>query len=156
MPPLLRSRAALVALFVTLLIPIGMSSLRGLTHVLTCSEQVETPFTVIFGEGDPIVLSSVTLMAGDAPGLCGGLEVDIQAATTSADEAELTLVLANATEFPWRGTVNMELRDQGLMGTTLIPVNVGRVEVAATVTERLSVRLGEGAHEFNGRLLIGP
>jgi len=156
MPPLLRSRAALVALFVALLIPIGLSSLRGLTHVLTCSDEVETPFTVIFGDGDPIVLSSATLIAGDEPGLCGGLEVEIQASTTDAEEAELTLVISNATEFPWRGTVNMELGDQGVMGTTLIPVNIGRVEVEATATELLLVRLGAGAHEFNGRLLIGP
>lgn len=56
MPSILKSRIALVALIGVFLIPIMSSSLRGLTHVLTCEGSVETPFSVVVEEGtDPIV-----------------------------------------------------------------------------------------------------
>lgn len=138
------------------LIPVGMSSLRGLTHVLTCSDEVATPFTVIFGDGEPIVLSSTALVAGEPPGLCGGVGVDIQASAGADDHALLALTIDNSTEFPWRGTVNIALGDGGVVSDLLIPVPIGRVEAGGTATETLLVRLGEGAHEIDGSLLIGP
>ncbi|MGH2809124.1 MAG: hypothetical protein ACRDKT_17810, partial [Actinomycetota bacterium] len=62
MPPILRSRLALVALMGAFLIPIGMSSLRGLTHVLSCKQEARQPFTVIVSPvGEPEVLSSMRI-----------------------------------------------------------------------------------------------
>ena len=70
MPSILRSRVALAALIGVFLIPIVGTSMRGLTHVLTCEDQVETPFTVVIDEGAaPIVLSSRQLTAGEDEGL---------------------------------------------------------------------------------------
>lgn len=156
MPAILKYRAALLALLAVFLIPIGLSSLRGLTHVLTCADEVETPFTVIFGDGEPIVLSSASLVAGETGRLCGGLAVDIQAAAISDSEAELTLFIDNQTEYPWRGTINVALGEQSMMGSILIPVSVGRLAAGSSASETLPVRLGDGTHEFNGRLLVGP
>ena len=51
MPSILKSRIAIVALLAVFLIPVGTSSLRGLTHVLTCEAEVEKPFSVIFEDG---------------------------------------------------------------------------------------------------------
>ena len=156
-PNILKSRVALVVLLAVFLIPIGLSSLRGLTHVLTCDEEVATPFTVIFDEGTAMVLSSVAITAEDSsPTLCDGILVDVQASTPTLDTAELTLIVTNTTEFPWRGTINLELGDQGVMGTTLIPINIGKVDPQAFQTEVVKVNLEDGAHEFGGRLLIGP
>jgi hypothetical protein len=64
-PNILRSRVALVALLVIFLIPIGLSSLRGLTHILTCSEEVVTLSTVIFDEGSAMTLSLVAITDDD-------------------------------------------------------------------------------------------
>ena len=43
MPSALRAQVALIALLGVLLIPIGTSSLRGLTHILTCQESAAAP-----------------------------------------------------------------------------------------------------------------
>lgn len=156
MPAILKSRIALVAVLAALLIPIGLSSLRGLTHVLTCAEEVATPFTVIFEGQDAIVLSSATLTPDEPAGLCGGLDVDIAASTSGTDTAQLTITVDNPTEFDWRGTINVALTDGGALGPLIIPVPVGRVEAGGSAEKQLDVRLAQGTHEFNGRLLIGP
>ncbi len=156
MPSILRSRTAIVALLAVFLIPIGMSSLRGLTHILSCDEEVATPFTVIFEDGEALVLSSVAIVAGEEPTLCDGLVVDIQASTRGVDQATLQLMLLNTSEFTWRGTVNVALGDETMMGDVLIPVAIGAVPAGGRSTEVLVVNLGEGVHEFGGRLLIGP
>src|SRR3546814_7832459 len=50
MPSALRAQVALVGLLAVLLIPIGTSSLRGLTHILTCQDDSATPFSVVVPE----------------------------------------------------------------------------------------------------------
>lgn len=158
MPTILKSRIALVALMAVFLIPLGMSSLRGLTHISTCEGEVEKPFSVVFEDGEAIVLSSVTISADDDPaaGLCGGIVVDVQASAPSLDSAELTLIITNNSEFSWQGTVAIKLGDLGMMGQSIIPVAIGEVEPGATESETIEFSLGDGFHEFNGSLLIGP
>ncbi|HVM12528.1 MAG TPA: hypothetical protein VM638_08660, partial [Actinomycetota bacterium] len=82
-----RGRVALFALFAVMLIPLGTSTLRGLSHVLICAEDVATPFTLTVEPGEePTVTSSQTIerdappASGVAPTpspsagrLCGGL-----------------------------------------------------------------------------------
>lgn len=139
------------------LIPMFTSSLRGLTHVLTCQEEVAQPFTVVFEDGEALVLSSVVVTSDDPdPGLCGGLIVDVQARALDNTRAALTLIVTNATDTPWRGTVNVALGDTGLLGARLVPISIGKVGPGETDSETLEFRLGEGYHEFSGSLLIGP
>lgn len=156
MPSILKSQIALVALLAVFLIPIALSSLRGLTHVLTCAEEVSTPFTVIFDEGEALVLSSTAIVAGDEPTLCGGLVVDMQASTVGADQADLVLFVSNRSDYDWRGTVTVALGDPGILGEVLIPVPIGSVGAGESASETLMVTLGEGSHELSGRLLVGP
>lgn len=155
-PSILRSRAATVLLMGVFLIPISLSSLRGLTHVLTCDEEVATPFTVILENGEALVLSSTAIVAGQDPTLCDGLVVDVRASTLGNDQATLDLLVSNTSGFDWRGTVNVALGDQGVIGDVLIPVSIGEVAAGKSVSETLVVSLDEGTHEFGGRLLIGP
>lgn len=158
MPSILKSRIAIVSLFAVFLIPIGTSSLRGLTHVSTCEAEVEKPFSVIFDDGDAIVLSSAVITADEAAqnGICGGIDVDLQAATPDDENAEMTVIVTNNSEFTWRGTVAIALGDLSMMGTQIIPVSIGTVSPGATESETVTFRLGEGFHEFSGSLLIGP
>lgn len=158
MPSILKSRVALVSLLAVFLIPLGTSSLRGLTHIATCEAEVEKPFSVVFEDGEAIVLSSVAITAEQAQevGICGGLEVDVQAAVPTLDQAELTIVVTNHSSLAWRGTVAMALGDLGMMGRRIIPISIGSLAPGATDTETISFRLGEGFHEFSGSLLIGP
>jgi hypothetical protein len=157
MPSILRSRLALIALMGAFLIPIGMSSLRGLTHVLTCEERSATPFTVVVPpEGPPEVLSSTRITRaepGESAGpedICGGLSLDIGARSSGGDEVVLILPITNNTEELWRGSVTLDL------GTTSVPVDIGEIPAGETATDRVSFEPEEGQVEIAGSLLIGP
>lgn len=157
MQPALRSRVALVGLLAVLLIPIGTSSLRGLTHVLTCKEASATPFSVTaIDEQPPVVLSAAAIRPEqDGPDatleLCGGLTLDIRIGARVEDRADLTLLITNGTEYGWRGSVQLDL------GGTMLPVDIGAIGVGETAEETFEVRLQPGrSYEVAGSLLIGP
>lgn len=151
MAPILRSRLAVAALLGVFLIPIGSSSLRGLTHVLTCSEEVESPFTVVVGaDGTALVVSSTQIVAGEEPGLCGGLEVIMSARPEGVGRLALTVEVSNGTTHPWQGTIDLTLDGNG------IPVDIGRVRPGEIEQDTVVFRLEAGSHELAGALLIGP
>jgi len=160
----LKHRAAVFALFGVMLIPVGTSTLRGLTHVLTCQQDVATPFALIIEEDEePTVISSQTIERGEEPveetpageaapvgRLCGGLSVNLSARTLGPGRVAMTVPITNHTEFPWQGTVLFQV------GETRLPIDVGRVEPGATGTDVVEFTLGQGDHELTGALLIGP
>lgn len=151
MPSILRSRVALALLLGAFLIPIGMSSLRGLTHLLTCDEAVATPFTLVVPErGDPTVVSSTTIERGQQGGLCGGLFVNPQARAEGSRKVAMTLPIENRTEFGWQGTVKL------VLGSVTIPVGIGEIAAGATESDTVHLELDPGSHEISGSLLIGP
>jgi hypothetical protein len=151
MPPILRSRIALLALMGAFLIPIAMSSLRGLTHILSCQEQSKQPFTVIVPKnGPPEVISSSRITRGQTNELCGGLVLDNSARSKAANEITMVLSITNKTKYGWRGTVSVAV------GDTKIPVDIGTIEPHQTVTDSVDFHLDEGTQEVGGELLIGP
>jgi hypothetical protein len=128
-----------------------MSSLRGLTHILTCEEVVPTPFTLVVpAEGPPEILSSFVLIAGEEEGLCGGLEMDMRAGSTAEDDVEMTLLVTNNTHYSWHGTVQLRLQD------LQVPVDISKIDPGETGSDSVNVKLREGSHEIEGSLLIGP
>ena len=65
-----------MALLGAFLIPILLSSLQGLTHILTCQQATNVPFTVQLPEhGQATISSSAVITREQANGLCGGLRV---------------------------------------------------------------------------------
>lgn len=150
MPAILRSRLALLALLGAFLIPIGMSSLRGLTHVLTCKQEAKQPFTVIVTDGDPEVLSSMRIGRSDTGRLCGGLTLETKARAGTGGNIMLVLPIENQTPYPWRGTVSVRI------GKTTIPVDIGAVPPGETRQDTIDLELKKGTTELNGSLLIGP
>ena len=152
MPSILRSRLALFAMLGAFLIPIGMSSLRGLTHLLVCQEKVRQPFTMIVPpDGEPEILSSLRITRADQGGeICGGLTIDPRARGDGPGEISFFLPVTNNTDQLWRGTIGLRL------GRTQIPVDIGEVGPGQTVTDTVILTLDEGTHEISGSLLIGP
>jgi hypothetical protein len=133
------------------LIPIGMSSLRGLTHVLTCDDEVTTPFTLVVPErGEPTVVSSTTIERGQEGGLCGGLFVNPEAEAEGPGRVAMTLPIQNRTEFPWQGTVKL------VLGDITVPVGIGEIPAGETESDTVHLDLDPGSHEISGSLLIGP
>lgn len=151
MPSALRSRLALFALLGAFLIPIGMSSLRGLTHVLTCKESAETPFTLITPEGEePQLLSSSRITADTEEFLCGGLSLNMGARAQGPGKVDMILPITNHSEYLWQGTVTL------VVGDTSIPADIGKIPAGETRTDTLELTLDPGELEVNGSLLIGP
>lgn len=149
--PLLRSRLALIGVLGVFLIPIAVSSLRGLTHVVTCSQATNVPFTVSLPQGaDPTVSSAATFTRDDASSLCGGLTLDMHVGRVDADTLRVALPIHNGTAHAWQGTVKLDL------GSTPVPIRIGRIAKGKTSTQSIKVHIDRGTHEINGSLLIGP
>ena len=151
MPLTLRSRAALFALLAIFLIPVGMSSLRGLTQVVTCTEQTAAPFTLQITEGaQPVVVTSARIEPGGPPDICGGLVLDLRARGESPQEVTMIVIVANPTEALWRGTVQL------VIAGTSYPVPIGRVEPGSSGQAEIRHTLRPGSYDLSGSLLIGP
>jgi hypothetical protein len=157
MPSALRAQVALITLLGVLLIPIGTSSLRGLTHILTCQDSAAAPFTIqVPEEGPPTIQSSQILERnpdGSVPdqSVCGGLTLDVFMGSDREDRADVTLSITNASEFGWRGSVKLQV------DAIDIPIDIGEIEAGQTATDSFVLRLDEGSsYEVEGDLLIGP
>lgn len=158
MPSALRAQVALIGLLAVLLIPIGTSSLRGLTHVLTCQDRSATPFAVEVPEdGPPVISSSTVIERGDdgdvvANEVCGGLVLDlVMGPQPEDDKALMTLRITNHSDYGWRGSVQLDL------GGTEIPIHIGDIPAGATAEDTFDVNLDRGRrYEIEGNLLIGP
>ena len=133
------------------LIPIGTSSLRGLTHILTCEDATEIPFTLVVPEdGPPVIVSSNVIVRDEPEGVCGGLVLDMGVGPSDPGRVLLRLPITNNTDFDWQGTVSLKL------GGTLIPVEIGEIKAGETGEDTIKVNVDPGEIEVNGSLLIGP
>lgn len=135
------------------MIPIGQANLGGLTHVLTCKQQIEQPFTVVIPPdgGEPELLSSLRISREEVDtSLCGGLTVDPGVSTAGRGTIVMSLPIHNESAYLWRGTVTLRL------GKTSIPVGIGEVPAGETRSEDVKFDLKEGTFELNGALSIGP
>ncbi|MFP5331036.1 MAG: hypothetical protein ACLGHX_01535 [Acidimicrobiia bacterium] len=151
MPAVLVSRIAMYLFVSIFLIPLGLSSLRGLGHTLTCRAAVESPFQVILDEDNAPVLTSATVLSVDEPPtLCGGLRVNISIAIDDDGRVAVTLPIENSSPHDWHGTVQLDIEG------TRIPVSIGHVPAQETASETIELRLPEGTTEFVGSLLVGP
>lgn len=150
-PSVLRLRVALLVLLGAFLIPIATSSLRGLTHVLTCRERTQIPFTLVRPEnGDPVIVSSSTITRGQAKGVCGGLVLDMEAGRIEGDRVAVRLPITNTSTHDWRGSVDLRI------GDATVPVSIGRIGAGKTAVDTVHVRVKPGQLELQGSLLIGP
>ncbi len=137
-----------------LLIPVAMSSLRGLTHVLTCQNLDKSSFTMLIPpEGGQVSLLSSTRVERDEveAGLCDGLFLDMAARITEDGEVvQMEVPITNRSEFDWKGTVKLVLNG------TSIPVDIGEIKSGETAVDTVDFSLDEGTFELQGSLLIGP
>lgn len=153
LPSSLRAKVALVVLLGILLIPVATSSLRGLTHVLTCEDEVVATLSIdnSAAQDASVLLSADSTQRGEVEGLCGGLLVDLQLTTVETGRAEVRVSIANPTDDDWRGTIELHF------GDTAVPVAIGSIPRGATATDDVQLRVEPGkSYEITGRLLIGP
>ena len=142
----------MVTLLGIFLIPVANSTLRGLTHVLTCEAAVDATLQIDNTVGDDsVLLSADTLTADDEDGLCGGLTVDLQLASTTEDAADVVVEIVNDTDVDWQGSVELEF--SGIS----VPVAIGDVAAGETATDTITLNIEpDRTYEISGTLLIGP
>lgn len=154
LPAALRARIALVTLVALLLVPVGTSSLRGLTHLLACREAVDATLAVSAGAAGPTAGSAASVTREDVeeePTLCGGLVVDLELARVRDSRADVVVAVTNRTTLDWRGTVELEI------GGTEIPVDIGRVPAGTVARDTVELRVEpDRSYEITGTLLLGP
>ena len=152
LPTSLRARIAMVTLLAIFLIPLATSTLRGLTHVLTCEAEVEATLIIDSTvDDDAVLLSADTITAEDEAGLCDGLIVDLQLASTTAEEATVAIEITNRSDTDWQGSV--ELAFSGID----VPVAIGSIDAGDTATDTVDLAIEPGRdYEIRGTLLIGP
>jgi hypothetical protein len=157
MPSALRAQVALIGLLAVLLIPISTSSLRGLTHILTCRERSASPFSVDVPDNGPPVISSSTVIERNPDGtatsaeVCGGLVLDLQMGSRRENRADVTLTILNHSDYGWRGSVQLHL------GDTDIPIDIGHIDRNGSASDTFELRLDSGrSYQIEGSLLIGP
>jgi hypothetical protein len=129
-----------------------MSSLRGLTHVLTCEHEAKTPFSVFVPRhGPPLVATSSRLVRGESSTVCGGLTLNMAARVISPTRLAMVLPIQNKSSYLWRGSVKL------VLGKTSIPVDIGSVPAGTTRTAEVpfDVAVGTSDH-IVGSLLVGP
>jgi hypothetical protein len=140
------------------LIPVAITNLRGVTHVITCEADVRTPFTLTRENGGVTQASSMKLEPGEPVGerapdnqLCGGLTVAM-GTKPAPDPSRVILVLpiTNHTLHTWEGSIAVRFD-----GVT-VPVTIGEISPGGTATEEVTLRLRSGANELTGSILIGP
>ncbi|MGH2687744.1 MAG: hypothetical protein ACRDKW_02905, partial [Actinomycetota bacterium] len=119
--------------------------------VVTCAEEVASPFTLQLAEGaTPILVTSNRIEAGEERGVCGGLSLDLRARGDSPTDVAMIVVVSNPTDALWRGTVQL------VIAGTSYPVPIGQVEPGAIARAEVGHHLRPGAYELSGSLLIGP
>ncbi len=152
LPTSLRPRIALAALLGIFLIPLATSSLRGLTHLLTCEATVDATLEIDnTAVDDTVLLSADTITADADEGLCGGLRVDLRLASTTVDEAVVAIEIANDTETDWQGSVELEFSG------TDVPVAIGAIDAGETAGDTVTLSIEPGqTYEIRGTLRIGP
>lgn len=152
LPTSLRARIALVSLLGIFLIPLATSTLRGLTHVLTCEAAVDASLQIDNTVDDEsVLLSADTITADDDDGLCGGLTVDLQLASATDDEATVLVEIANDSDVDWQGSVELEFSGTG------VPVAIGAIGAGETAADTVTLRIEpDRTYEISGKLLIGP
>ncbi len=157
MPSALRAQVALIGLLAVMLIPIGTSSLRGLTHILSCQGRNDTPFSIEVPEDGPPIVSSSAVLTRNPDGsvptneLCGGLTLDLTMGSQAEDLADVVVGITNNSDYGWHGSVQIRLDD------VAIPIDIGEIDAGDTVTDEFELRLDAGrTYAVEGTLLIGP
>ena len=97
------------------------------------------------------MLSADTITADDEDGLCGGLSVDLQLASTTDAAADVVVEIVNDTDVDWQGSVELEF--SGIS----VPVAIGDITAGETATDTITLSIEpDRTYEISGTLLIGP
>jgi hypothetical protein len=162
----LKHRIALVVLVGVLVIPVLTSSLGGIGQLLSCTAEIEQPFSIAENSEDqPQLTSSVQLSRDDdefaafegtqdAIAFCDGVTAELSATPIDDERVALNLTITNGSELPWQGSIGVVA--DGADITVDVTRPVGSVPAGESRTATLELRVPSGQTEFSGTVLLGP
>lgn len=165
MVTVLKHRIALVVLVGVLVIPVLTSSLGGIGQLLSCTADIEQPFSIAaLGDDQPQVTSSVRVSreehsadfigTEDAIAFCNGVTAELSATPIDGERVTLNLTIINDSELPWQGSIGVEADGVDIEVDVTRPI--GSVPAGETRTAKLELRVPEGQTELAGTVLLGP
>lgn len=151
MSALSASRVALAMLVGSFLIPLSTTTLRGMHHLVSCTDEVDQTFAVTAIDSLRAVITGSTSVVREPPtGECSAVDMNMQVRPDGKGFILISMPVVNRTDRPWNTSVILRL--DGLKTT----VRVGRVQPGDTFTKALRVRLTTELQSITGTLVVGP
>jgi hypothetical protein len=146
-----RGHYAFWLLAASLLIPLATTNLRGLHHLVSCTDEVDQTFSVTaINATQAIVTGSTSIVRKPPEGDCAAVKMNMRVRPDGKGFVLVTLPVVNETNRAWQTSVIMQL--DGLK--TSVPV--GRIPAGATRTKVVRLRLTRDLQSITGTLLVGP
>jgi hypothetical protein len=151
LPVSVRSRYALWLLVAVLLIPLGTTNLRGLHHLVSCTEELDQTFAVTAVDADRAIITGSTSVVREPPtGKCAAVSMNMRVRSDGRGFILITLPVTNETDRSWSTSVKLKI--DGLTTS----VSVGRVPPGETRSKQVRIRLTRELQSITGTLLVGP
>jgi hypothetical protein len=151
LPVSVRSRYALWMLGASLLIPLGTSNLRGLHHLVSCTDEIDQTFSVTAINATQAIITGSTSVVREPPTAeCSAVSMNMRVRPDGRGSVLIILPVVNETDRPWSTSVVLRIDD---LKTS---VSVGKVNPGQTKTKQLRVQLTRELQSITGTLLVGP
>ena len=151
MSALSASRVALAMLVGSFLIPLSTTTLRGMHHLVSCTDAVDQTFAVTAIDSLRAVITGSTSVVREPPtGECSAVDMNMQVRPDGKGFILISMPVVNRTDRPWNASVVLRLDGLQTM------VRVGRIHPGDTYTKDLRVRLTTELQSITGTLVVGP
>lgn len=151
MSALSASRVALAMLVGSFLIPLSTTTLRGMHHLVSCTDAVDQTFAVTAIDSLRAVITGSTSVVREPPtGECSAVDMNMQVRPDGKGFILISMPVVNRTDRPWNASVVLRLDGLQTM------VRVGRIHPGDTDTKDLRVRLTAELQSITGTLVVGP
>ncbi len=151
MSALSASRVALAMLVGSFLIPLSTTTLRGMHHLVSCTDAVDQTFAVTAIDSLRAVITGSTSVVREPPtGECSAVDMNMQVRPDGKGFILISMPVVNRTDRPWNTSVILRLDGLQTM------VRVGRIHPGDTYTKDLRVRLTTELQSITGTLVVGP
>jgi hypothetical protein len=145
------ARFALWLMMAAFLIPLGTSTLRGMHHLVSCTDEIDQTFSVTAIDAKSAVITGSTSVVRTPPtGECSAVDMNMRVRPDSKGFVLIRLPVENKTDRAWTASVILQLDDL----KTSVPI--GRIEAGKVKTKELRVRLTQELQSITGTLVVGP
>ncbi len=151
MSALSAGRVALAALVGSFLIPLSTTTMRGMHHLVSCTDEVDQTFAVTAVDSLRAVITGSTAVVREPPtGECSAVDMNMQVRPDGKGFILISMPVVNRTNLAWNTSVILRLDS---LRTT---VRVGQINAGETHTKELRVRLTSDLQSITGTLVVGP